>query len=325
MLESGVIERRLSELKSLVDSRLEELVSQRIETDGEVAKLASLVLNAGGKRLRPILILLSYEAAGGLNQDDAFPLSLAFEMIHTATLVHDDMNDNAELRRGEPTLHETAGSVKALIAGDWLFVQGFGLGGRYSERVVELMADCCANIARAEFEQLELIMDLSTTPEGYYSVIEGKTAGPFAAGCSAAAIVAGADESTVDAMYDFGMELGLAFQLVDDILDLSGDEQMGKKPGADVIEGKMTLPLIHSLTSLHGEKRSELERIIRNFNHDSASKLIELLDESESIEYVRRLVNNHLNRAREALNVLPDGESKGILQELTMLTGHRTE
>ncbi len=201
MLESGVIEQRLSELKFEVDSRIELLVKQKIASDGEVAKLASLVLNAGGKRLRPILILLSYESAGGTDTEDVFPLALAFEMIHTATLVHDDMNDNANLRRGVPTLHESAGSVKALISGDWLFVQGFGLGGRYSERVVELMANCCADIARAEFEQLDLIMDLSTTPEEYYSVIEGKTAGPFAAGCSAAAIVAGAEEPIVGALY----------------------------------------------------------------------------------------------------------------------------
>ncbi len=117
----------------------------------------------------------------------------------------------------------------------------------------------------------------------------------------------------------------MAFQLVDDLLDLSGDEQMGKKPGADVIEGKMTLPLIHSLTSLHGNRRVELEQTIREYSHDHASRLLELLEESQSPEYVRRLVNNHLNRARDALNSLPDSQARSILLELTMLTGQRTE
>jgi len=325
MLVDGVIAQRLGELKQAVDSRLESLIAQRIQSDGEVAELASRVLNAGGKRLRPVLILLSYEAAGGKNSDDVFPLALAFEMIHTATLVHDDMNDNAGLRRGLPTLHESAGSVKALIAGDWLFVQGFGLGGQYSENVVELMASCCSNIAKSEFEQLDLVMDISTTPEQYYSVIEGKTAGPFASGCSAAAIIANAEKSVSDALYTFGMEIGLAFQLVDDLLDLSGDEQMGKKPGADVIEGKMTLPLIHSLTSLHGARRNELERVIRDFDESLTEELMHLLNESESIDYVRRLVDNHLNRAREALLVLPEGQARDILLEITTLTGQRTE
>ena len=186
-------------LRNQINVALEDMInSHDHKTGGEVAELASSVLLAGGKRIRPILILLAYELAGGGNKEEIIPLALAFELIHTATLVHDDINDNAKLRRGIPTLHEKAGLAKALIAGDWLFVQGFGLGGRYDSKIVEIMSDCCAKIATSELKQLDHINDLATKPDDYYSIVRGKTAGPFSAGCRAAAMVANADEKLVN-------------------------------------------------------------------------------------------------------------------------------
>ena len=287
-----------------VNHALHDLIQSEVELGaGEVALEAGRVLNAGGKRLRPILFLLAYQVAGGTKRDDVMPLALAFELIHTATLVHDDINDEAQQRRGIPTIHAQAGQAKAVIAGDWLFVQGFGLGGRYSEQIVSIIARCCANIAVSEFHQLDHVLNLATSPEDYLSIVKGKTAGPFASGCYAAGLVAGLDEEQAKALERFGMELGIAFQLVDDILDLRGDERMGKPRGADVYEGKMTLPLIHALTVSHGTHK----------RHVSANGL----------EYAEILVRTHLERAQAELNRFPDSEAKEMMMLITNIVKDR--
>ncbi|MDP7312543.1 MAG: polyprenyl synthetase family protein [Candidatus Thalassarchaeaceae archaeon] len=293
--------------------------------NSEVMGLAKQVLMAGGKRWRPILLLLSYKLAGGEDDSEVMPLALSFEMIHTATLVHDDINDGAKFRRNVPTLHERYDSPRALITGDYLFVEGFGLGGGYNQKIVRLIADCCARIASSELMQLKHIGNLATTPEDYYHIISGKTAGPFEAGCKAAAIVAGADTQMVDILGQFGLELGLAFQIVDDLLDLEGDERMGKPRGTDVIEGKMTLPLIHTLTLSHGEDRRRLAEIISHFHDGLWDELTTLLNRSGSLGYARTLVNNHLARAIDALFQFPESESRNALEWLTRQVMERNE
>ena len=324
MQSAANIDARINSGRADVESRLSALIQQAIEDGhGEVASLAGKVLLAGGKRIRPLLILLAFEVAGGVDKEQVMPLALAFELIHTATLVHDDINDKADNRRGIPTIHEIAGYEKALISGDWLFVQGFGLGGKYEDPIVRIVADYCAKIASSELKQLSHINDLSTTPEDYYSIVKGKTAGPFAAGCEVAGIVAGATENEIANLREFGMELGLAFQIVDDLLDILGDERMGKPRGADVIEGKMTLPLIHALTLLHGQSRTRLAEVIVDFNDDLWDELVDLLNEAGSLDYARTLVRNHLDRALELLLQFPDGEARGCIESITQIVMDR--
>ena len=166
-------------MQAKFEQKLNEFLDEKINTDGEVARVSSEVILAGGKRIRPILLLKSYEMAGGKNLDEVLPLAIAFELIHTATLVHDDIYDNAKTRRGVPTLHEKFGLAKAMIAGDWMFVQGFGLGGKFDEKVVEIVSQSCARIASAEYKQLDHILDTTTRPEDYLEIVQGKTAGPF--------------------------------------------------------------------------------------------------------------------------------------------------
>ena len=154
----------LDERREMFEAALEKHVADaEAGPSGAVMELAKHVLLAGGKRWRPVLVMLAYELAGGENDEDIMPLALAFELIHTATL-----------RRGVVTLHERFGSVKAVVVGDYLFVEGFALGGRFSQRIVGLIADCCARIAAAELKQLDHVGDLGTTPEDYYAIIEGK-------------------------------------------------------------------------------------------------------------------------------------------------------
>ena len=309
---------QLEVMRLHVDAALEALVDDEIQNGaGQVAELCASMLLAGGKRLRPLLILLAHEIAGGEDVEEVMPLALAFEMIHTATLVHDDINDEASLRRGVETIHTRAGLAKAVIAGDWLFVQGFGLGGRYDENIVRLMAKCCADIAVAEFHQLDHVLNLATSPEDYLSIVRGKTAGPFAAGCHAAGLVAGLTEQQAAGLGRFGMELGIAFQLVDDLLDLRGDERMGKPRGADVLEGKMTLPLIHALTLSHGKERQRLAQLIESFSDEHFEELMQLLNRSSSLTYAEILVKTHLERAVLELDAFPESQAKSLMLHIT--------
>ena len=315
----------LRDLKDLVDSRLKEYIDQEVANHGQVADLAGDVLLAGGKRLRPLLVLLAYELVGGVDPEEILPLALAFEMIHTATLVHDDINDNAKTRRGLPTLHERFSQEKALITGDWLFVQGFSLGGRLDSEVVNIIAKCCGLIASAEFKQINHVMDLTTSPDDYLTIVEGKTAGPFAGGCEGAAVIAGASKEEREALVRFGTEMGISFQLVDDLLDIRGDERMGKPRGSDVYEGKMTLPLIHALTILHGPKRQRLVEIILSFSDSMFDELIELLTWADSISYTEILVKTHIERARSALEIFAESKAKSALQAISDIVIDRFE
>lgn len=316
----------LDSIKNLVEDSIEELVLEKMSSkfDKPVMSIASDVLLGGGKRYRPILAILSYKAAGGNDYREALDLALSSELIHTATLVHDDVNDQSKMRRGKPTIHSTHGSSHAIISGDYLFALGFELGAKYEERVVGNVRDSCAGIASGEILQIEHINDLNTSPEDYYAIIDGKTAGPFASGCASAAMIAGSSEEVSDALWGYGMELGRAFQLVDDILDLVGDDLIGKPRGTDVHDGKMTLPIIYALTMLHGADRDQLRDVLINFGGDRLHELVELLEQAGSFEYAKLLVSNHVERALDHIESLPDSEEKEMLTEIALISESRT-
>ena len=269
------------------------------------------------------MVMLAYELAEGEDLDEIMPFAMSNEFIHTASLVHDDINDESLTRRGQDTIHAKFGQAKAIIAGDWLFSQGFGLGGRYDKSVVDVMAHYCSRLASAEFTQIDHILDLSTTPEDYLEIVKGKTAGPFAAGCKGAGLIANASEDACEKLFQFGMQIGIAFQLVDDLLDIRGDERMGKPRGSDIYEGKMTLPIIHALTILHGEQRARLAEIIHNFEDSLFDELITLLNFGDSLSYTEILIQNHLERAMLNLDYFPDCDAKQLLKHLVELIKNR--
>jgi geranylgeranyl pyrophosphate synthase len=324
MVSMALISANLDRRRDVIEEALEEFVQQRMAgSEATAMKLASDILLAGGKRYRPIIVLLAYEAAGGDDTSEVMNLAMAAEIIHTATLVHDDIYDQSKVRRGKPTLHTSSGLPHAIIAGDYLFALGFGLGGRHEDRVVERVAEACGRIATGELQQLEHIGNLATTPEDYYTIVDGKTAFPFASGCWGAAVIAKAPEATVTALELFGMEFGRAFQMVDDLLDLTGEPSMGKPRGADVHDGKMTLPIIHALTMLHGVEREQLADVLQNFSDERWEELIELLDAAESLDYVKQLIENHVERAMEALETLPRTEARDLMFELVKISESR--
>jgi len=311
------VRRSLEQRRNLVEEALEDLVQERMaKSDAPAMSLARDILLAGGKRIRPVLGLLAYEAVGGEDVDSVMDLAIAAELIHTATLIHDDIYDQSKTRRGVPTLHSTHGISHGIIAGDYLFVLAFSLGGRCEEQIVEQMGEAAANIAAGELLQHKHIGDLGTTPEDYYAIIDGKTAGPFASACAGTAMFANAPDEVVDALSEFGWEVGRAFQLVDDLLDLTGDSTMGKPRGTDVQDGKMTLPIIHALTMLHGVEREQLADVLQNFSEDRWGELTESLESAGSFDYARQLIQNHIDRAQNALERLPESEAKSLMVEI---------
>ena len=324
MVSMTPISANLDKRRDAIEEALEEFVQLRMAgSEAPAMRLASDILLAGGKRYRPIIAILAFEAAGGDDSSKVMKLAMATEIIHTATLVHDDIYDQSKVRRGKPTLHTSIGLPQAIIAGDYLFALGFGLGGRHDDHVVDRVAEACGRIATGELQQLEHIGNLATTPEDYYSIVDGKTAFPFASGCWGAAVIAKAPEATVTALELFGMEFGRAFQMVDDLLDLIGEPSMGKPRGADVHDGKMTLPIIHALTMLHGVERERLADVLQNFSDERWEELIELLNSAESLDYVKQLIENHVERAMEALETLPRTEARDMMFELVKISESR--
>ena len=314
---------RIESIRDLVNANLEAIIAEQSSEFGQVAEVSGQVVLAGGKRIRPIMVMLAYEIAGGEDLDEIIPFAMSNEFIHTASLVHDDINDESPTRRGNDTIHSKYGQAKAIIAGDWLFSQGFGLGGRYDKEVVDVMAHYCSRLASAEFTQIDHILDLSTSPEDYLEIVSGKTAGPFAAGCKGAALIAKASQEACQKLFDFGMQIGIAFQLVDDLLDIRGDERMGKPRGSDIYEGKMTLPIIHALTILHGQQRVRFAEIIHNFEDSLFDELISLLNFGDSLNYTEILIQNHLERAIESLEFFSDSDAKQLLKHLVDMVQNR--
>jgi len=191
--------------------------------------------------------------------------------------------------------------------------------------VVERVAQACGRIATGELQQLEHIGNLATTPEDYYSIVDGKTAFPFASVCWGSAIIAKAPEEIVSALELFGMEFGRAFQMVDDLLDLTGDPSMGKPRGTDVHDGKMTLPIIHALTMLHGVEREQLADVLQNFSNERWEELTELLNAAESFDYVTQLIENHVERAMDALESIPRTKARDLMVDLVRISQSRRD
>ena len=171
-------------------------------------------------------------------------------------------------------------------------------------------------MASAELKQLEHIHNLSTTSDDYYKIIEGKTAGPFASGCKAVAILTNQPKENQEALYNFGMQLGLAFQLVDDLLDLIGDDRLGKPRGLDILEGKMTLPLLLGINNLEGKDKENLLNLVSKFSLQDLDEVLHLLKISGSIDYCRTLVNEHLNSAIREINYIEENPPKKLVLEL---------
>ena len=301
---------------TLVEARIRESI---VSEEPLLHDIASYVIEAGGKRIRPTVTLLAFQALGGHDTSQAIDLAAALEMIHSATLIHDDINDGGEMRRGRPAAYRKFGLQNALVTGDFLFAKAFGIGGKFDSDIVELTAQACAALAEGEIRQQRHAYDTDLTRDECLDIILRKTALPMMAGAKIAGLIAGARLEDVDAVGDYGLNLGIAFQIVDDILDVVGDAiVLGKRPGTDLREGNVTLVAIHALNDGSRIDVPALSRLIRKRRKQEAEvqRGLALLRDSGAVEKARREALTYAQLARKALDPVPDSQAKANMDRL---------
>ena len=290
-----------------------------------VNQVARYIVAGGGKRLRPLLVLLAARACGYQGEHHV-EASAIVEFIHTATLLHDDVVDSSELRRGRDTANAVFGNEASVLVGDFLYSRAFQMMVRIGRmRVMEVMADATNTIAEGEVLQLMNCNDPDTDEARYFEVIRSKTAKLFEAGAQVAAILAGADEATEAALADYGMRLGIAFQLVDDALDYGGTAAaLGKNIGDDLAEGKPTLPLIRAMELGSPEERKLIRAAIEHGGLEELGAIHNAIESTGALHYTARLAREQADAAIEALETLPRSEFRDALAALARIAVDRT-
>jgi octaprenyl-diphosphate synthase len=283
-----------------------------------VNQVSDYIIGAGGKRLRPLLVLLAARAAGLPALGAQVPAAVIIEFIHTATLLHDDVVDGSQQRRGRDTANEVWGNAASVLVGDFLYSRAFQLMVKLkSLRVMEIMADATNVIAEGEVLQLMNANDPDTTEARYLEVIYRKTARLFESGAQIAAVLAGADQTVEKALSAYGRHLGNAFQLVDDALDYRGSASArGKNIGDDLSEGKPTLPVIHALKHGSPAERALLRRAIESGGLEELGAVVQAIESAGGLEYTARLAQGEVDQALAALEPIPDTVHVEALRQL---------
>jgi octaprenyl-diphosphate synthase len=286
-----------------------------------IPKLAEHLIAAGGKRLRPLLTVAAARASGaGEDIEAARKLAAAVEFIHTATLLHDDVVDGSELRRGKVAAHLIWGAPTSLLVGDFLFARAFELMVETdSLRALGILAKASSVIAEGEVLQLTRAHDLNLDRDTYLEIITAKTAELFAAAAESGAVGSGADDARVEALRAYGLNLGIAFQLADDALDYGGaSAALGKNAGDDFNEGKATLPLLLAVQRTRGREDAFWERTITKGERteDDFHRARELVVGSGAVAATLDVAGNYADAAKAALEVLPDSAWKTALEKL---------
>lgn len=288
---------------------LNRLVVAQLHSDvGLVENIGQYIVEGGGKRLRPLLCLLCARALG-YSGERHVELATVIEFLHTATLLHDDVVDVSALRRGRPTANAHFGNASTVLVGDFIYSRAFQLlVGLGNIELLRLIADTTNQIAEGEVEQLARAGDPATTEEQYLEVIRKKTAVLFAAACKGAAILAETDPERQEAMGQFGLNLGLAFQIIDDVLDYEGDpDVMGKNLGDDLAEGKSTLPLIRAMVAGSAEQAASVRAAILDKNVARLPEVLEIIHQTGALDYARTRAVHFRDTALAALSGLHGG------------------
>lgn len=300
---------------SATDIIIEQCLSAEIPLIKEVGQH---LIHSGGKRLRPMVVLLSSHAFDYQGQAH-IELAAVIEMIHTATLLHDDVIDTSELRRGQKTANELWGNPASVLVGDFLYSRAFQvMVGINNIRVMATLANSTNTIARGEILQLLNCKNPNTTEEQYMNVIRTKTGTLFATAAELGAIISARTEAEIAAMKNYGMHLGIAFQLIDDALDYSAaTETLGKNRGDDLAEGKPTLPLIHALQHGTPSQADCIREAILQASRTNFSEILQAIESTEAIAYTYQLATQHVKQAQESLCEIPDSTYQQALLALT--------
>jgi octaprenyl-diphosphate synthase len=283
-----------------------------------IRQIAEYIIGSGGKRLRPMLVLLAARACGYQGQQH-LTLAAIIEFIHTATLLHDDVVDESELRRGQESAHAVWGNAASVLVGDFLYSRSFQMMVTVdSMRVMEVLSDATNTIAEGEVEQLLNMHDPEVTEASYFSVIEKKTAKLFEAACQLGAVVTGRTDLEAG-LAAYGRELGAAFQVADDVLDYTSDAAaLGKNVGDDLAEGKPTLPLILTRKYASPEQRAMIDAIIRTGGRDRIDQIVDLIHESGGLRDSMAAARERAAAAKNAITALPDSSWKEALLDLAV-------
>ena len=300
--------------------RIEEEINKNLQSSVPlIALVTRYIMRSGGKRLRPLLTVL---AARLLNYqgNDHYGLSIVFEYLHAATLLHDDVVDNAELRRGRPSANTLWGNAAVVLVGDFLLATSFFLSVMSGNlNILRILSETTTSMAEGEVLQLINSDNLEISEEEYIEVIKRKTAILISAACQIGAILGQADEEQEEAMRLFGLNLGIAFQLRDDFLDYAGsEEEFGKPVGKDLQEGKITLPLIHALQSSNdGDRQRLVELITSDRDYEQIfGKVKKVIQDYQGLDYTDKLANHHITEAKSALSIFPESPTRQSLIEI---------
>ena len=299
-------------------SEVNDLIIRQLYSDvGLVENIGHYLIEAGGKRLRPLMVLLCARALD-YNGKHHLDLAAVIEFIHSATLLHDDVVDVSSLRRGRPTANAEWGNAPSVLVGDFLYSRAFQMMVAIGNMdIMTILSKTTNIIAEGEVQQLVNAKDPDLTEAGYRQVIEKKTAVLFAAACEVGAVIAGADATTRQALSQYGLQVGIAFQLVDDALDYKGDaEALGKNVGDDLAEGKPTLPLIRAMDKAPEADRELIRNAISNGDASQLDKVVAIVEATGAMEYTLAAAREAVTKAVEALNALPESRYRHALADV---------
>ena len=277
-----------------------------------IPDVSEYLSSSGGKRIRPLLLLLSSRACG-YKGAKAIKHSCVVEFIHTATLLHDDVVDDADVRRGNPSANSKWGNEASVLVGDFLFAKSFELmSSEEDTRIMKTMSEACTLLSEGEVLQLINLYNTDITEEEYLKVVFRKTAALIAASCKLGAILSDSPDYVIESLNSYGRNIGYSFQLIDDALDYMGDEiKTGKKIGNDLLDGNITLPLLHLLSKVDEIRKERLKKIILESDELHAGDLIfvlELMKEFDSVSYTRNLARHYADSAKSSLSGIQKSE-----------------
>jgi octaprenyl-diphosphate synthase len=298
--------------------KVDAIIDASLRSDRpELQDMCDYITTSKGKKIRPSVCVLAHYACGGSKKEEIRRLASAFELIHVATLIHDDINDRSEIRRGRRTVHKEYTVSKAVILGDFMFAMGFGLAGSTDKKIIDTIVNASTAMAESEFIQKEFEHRPAVTEKDYMKIIRGKTAMPIFAGARTGAYLAGADAESIDAVSSFALDVGLAFQIVDDVLDMIGDHiSTGKKVGIDIAEGKPTLPVIYAMSD--PENGAQIRKIFEKEEPTDADldEAMRLIKATDALDRCMKKANDIVDGAIPLLSCLGGSVHRDSLEGL---------
>lgn len=307
--------RIVSEELKLVENNLVRAIRSR---EQQLTDISGHLVKGGGKRVRPMVTLLAYSAFGGKRVADIVDIATAIELIHTATLLHDDIIDGAEIRRGKESAFKKYGLTSTLVAGDFLFIKAFEFAGKFEETVVQWTADACTLLTEGEILQGRFNRNASVTLDDYLEIVKRKTASLFHTGAKVGAYLAGANSALVDETERYGLNMGIAFQMIDDILDVVGHpDLLGKPTGMDLRDGNPALPIILAL-----KDGDSVVREVFDCNHPSEAQIaaaINALKTGPALPQAKTLAKRYAEVALKSVKKLPPSLYRNGLKALVQL------